>query len=499
MQPQVVVSDEAIDKLACDSLLVGAFSGEALSLSPSASAIDSALDGYLEQHLHDNNYKAKVGEISYIPTMGRLPAKSIAVIGLGSKAEVGPREIRRAAGAAARGVPEASVVGSALHEALEGAEGSQAAAEGLLLGSYRFTRYKSDPQPSKIQHIVFVRGDEAAIERGCVFAEATTFARDLVNEPAASLTPDDMARRARDVAEVNGLQCRIWDEKALADAGFGGILGVARGSTIPPRLIELRYVPENPAAKLAIVGKGVTFDSGGLSIKDAKNMETMKTDMSGGAAVIGAMSAIGKLKPTVDVLALVPATENMPGGSAIKPGDVIEHYGGRTSEVLNTDAEGRLILADALAYSSEQQPDAIVDAATLTGAMMVALGMKSTGYFSNDEGLAQEIEDAARAAGERVWRMPLYDDYRRDLDSEVADIKNVGPRWGGSILAALFLRDFVADGIPWAHLDIAGPARAESDYDEVRKGGSGVATRTLLQWVEARARAAGPGGDRAGA
>ncbi len=489
MQPQIAVSDEGVEQLTCDALLVGAFSADGdVSLTESGSAIDRALEGRLKEHLQDNGYKAKVGEVVTIPSMGRLRAKTVAVVGLGNRDELGTRAIRRASGSAARRVVDSPVVATAVHEALDGAEAVEAAIEGLLLGSYRFTRYKSDPHPSKIQRILFLRAEEPAVERGRLLAEATGLARDLINEPAGALSPENLARTARDIADVNGLECKIWEEDELADKGFGGILGVGQGSVNPPRLIELRYVPESPTSKVAILGKGVTFDSGGLSIKDAKNMETMKTDMSGGAAVIGAMSAIAKLAPSVEVLALVPATENMPGGRAIKPGDVIRHYGGRTSEVLNTDAEGRLILADAIAYACEQSPEAIVDVATLTGAMMVALGLKSSGLFSNDDSLAQEIEEAARSAGERVWRMPLYDDYRSDLDSEVADIKNTGSRWGGSIMAALFLRDFLSNDVPWAHLDIAGPARAESDYDEVAKGGTGVTTRTLLRWIEMRDR-----------
>ncbi|MDQ4144727.1 MAG: leucyl aminopeptidase, partial [Actinomycetota bacterium] len=315
---------------------------------------------------------------------------------------------------------------------------------------------------------------------------ATLTARELTNEPASALWPEVLAERAREVAEVAGLECTLLDENELAERGFGGLLAVAQGSTRPPRLIELRYKPENPLGHVAIVGKGVTFDSGGLSLKDAKSMETMKTDMGGGAAVIGAMGALPRLDVRVEVTAVVPTTENMPSGSAVKPGDVITHYGGKTSEVLNTDAEGRLILADALAYVSEQRPDAIVDVATLTGAMMVALGKKAAGYFANDDGLAAEIERAAGTAGERVWRMPLFDDYRSDLDSDVADIKNIGTRFGGAIFAALYLGDFIGDGISWGHLDIAGPGRAESDYDEVTKGASGFAARTLVAWLESR-------------
>ncbi|MDQ3983396.1 MAG: leucyl aminopeptidase, partial [Actinomycetota bacterium] len=294
-----------------------------------------------------------------------------------------------------------------------------------------------------------------------------------------------LARRAREVADVAGLSFTVWDEKELARRGFGGLLGVAQGSAQPPRFVQLHHRPDNPRAKVVLVGKGITYDSGGLSLKDAKSMETMKTDMSGAAAVIGAMGAVGRIRPDVEVLGLVPTTENMPGGGAIKPGDVIRHYGGKTVEVLNTDAEGRLVLADALAFASEQEPDVIVDVATLTGAIMVALGTRAAGLFCNDDALAQELIDAGAQEGERLWRMPLIDDYAQDIESDVADLKNIsGARWGGAIVAAVFLQQFVGEGISWAHLDIAGAARAEGAAAEISKGGTGTAARTLVSWVE---------------
>lgn len=371
-----------------------------------------------------------------------------------------------------------------MHDASPGDDG--AVAEGLLLGTYRFTTYKSDPKPSKIQRILFVGADEKRLDRAAVIAEATALARDLINEPASTLIPEVLAERAKELGDVSGFDCTIWDEAELKKNGFGGLLGVSQGSHNPCRFIQMHYAPSGAKKKVALVGKGVTFDSGGLSLKDAANMEQMKTDMGGAAAVICAISAIAKLTLDIEVMAFVPTTENMPSGTAVRPGDVLRHYGGKTSEVLNTDAEGRLILADALVFASEQKPDAIVDVATLTGSMMVALGKKMTGYFSNDDGLADEIQAAADAAGEPFWRMPLNEPLRKDLESEVADLKNVASRWGGAITAAMFLKDFVGEGIPWAHLDIAGPARAESDYDEITKGGTGVAVRTLVNWVEAR-------------
>lgn len=488
MPPTITTSKQPPEEIACDALVVGAFAGEnGPVLSSEGAAIDAALEGGLSEHLSRVAFKARVGKVCVLPTLGRIPAKSIAVVGLGDDRVADPLDIMRSAGVVARRLADSAVIASALHGANRDGGGVSAAAEGFLLGSYRFTQYKSKPQSSKTERILFLDDADAdAVVRGTVVAEATALARDLTNEPASTLYPGTFAARAGEVADANGLECTIWEEDELDARGFGGILAVGRGSERPPRLIHLRYMPENARGKVVLIGKGITFDSGGLSLKDAKQMEEMKTDMGGGAAVIGAMSALVRLDAKVEVLGLVAAAENVPSSHSLKPGDVIKHYGGTTSEVLNTDAEGRLVLADVLAYACEQEPDAVVDAATLTGAIMVALGRKAIGLFSNDDGLKDELCAAATRAGERVWPMPLYDDYRSDLESEVADIKNVGPRWGGAILAALFLQEFVGEKIPWAHLDIAGPARAERDFDEVVKGGTGVATRTLLAWIEGR-------------
>ncbi len=485
-RPQIAPSHERPTEIACDALVVGATAGAggAELTGGAAAEIDAALDGWLSEHLRDLSFKAKAGDVAIVPTVGRLPAKSLAIVGLGDAGEAGPAEVRKATGAAGRRLVDSSTVALAAHDLVDHPKAARAALEGLLLGSYKFTAFKSDPRPSKIQSVLVLGASEADLEAGRTAAEATLLARDLINEPAGSLTPDALARRAVEVADVAGLSCTIWDEDELASRGFGGLLAVAQGSTQPPRFVQLHYAPEKATAKVVLVGKGITYDSGGLSLKDAKSMETMKTDMSGAAAVIAAMGAIGQLRPDVEVLGLVPASENMPGGGALKPGDVVEHYGGKTVEVLNTDAEGRLVLADALAFASEQEPDAIVDVATLTGAIMVALGTKATGLFCNDDDMARRLIEAGADEGERVWRMPLFSDYLSELDSDVADLKNVGPRWGGAIIAAVFLQQFVRDGIAWAHLDIAGAARSESGNGEISKGGTGTAARTLISWVE---------------
>ncbi|HEU4488456.1 MAG TPA: leucyl aminopeptidase, partial [Actinomycetota bacterium] len=479
------VSDHSPAEAACDVLVVGAHdSDDGPRLTDAGRAVDDAMGGNLGRHLEASNFTAKVGKVVLAPTLGAITAPAVAVAGLGCESDGGSSPVRRAAAAAARALGHAEVVGSTLQS-----DGSEAAAaEGYLLGAYRFTAHKTSPGPDKLARVLFLGAQPGEVARGVAYGSATTLARDLINEPPSLLTPAVLASRAVAIAEAGGLSSKVWDEEALTAEGFDGILSVGRASAHPPRFIRLDYEPTEPRARLALIGKGVTFDSGGLSLKDARNMETMKTDMSGAAAVIAAMSALPTLRPQVHVIGLVPATENMPGGDAMKPGDVIKHYGGTTSEVLNTDAEGRLILADALSYASQQKVDAIVDVATLTGAIMVALGAKCTGLFSNDDSLAQQLQTASESEGERNWRMPLFDDYARELESEIADIKHIGSRWGGAIFAALFLRRFVGKDIPWAHLDIAGTARSDSSADETSKGGTGSATRTLLAWIEGRAR-----------
>jgi leucyl aminopeptidase len=312
------------------------------------------------------------------------------------------------------------------------------------------------------------------------------WARDLVNTPAIDLSPAQLAKEAQAMAKEVGLAVKVWNEAELKRGGFGGIVGVGQGSVNPPRLIELRYDGAGRQAPIALTGKGIAFDSGGLSIKDSTGMEHMKIDMGGAASILGAMRAIALLKPRVNVIAAIPSSENMPSGSAIRPGDVLRHRNGKTSEVLNTDAEGRLVLADALAYLAEQNPRAIIDTATLTGACMVALGEEMWGAMGTDRQLVRDLVTAGEAVGEPGWELPLYEPYRRLIDSDVADVKNIGKRWGGAITAGLFLREFVGD-VPWAHVDIAGPAFAERAGDLWPKGATGVPVRTLVRYVLSQA------------
>ena len=485
MPPQTTLSNDPPHEIACDAIVVAAFDNAGtLQLDHGGVALDRALDGALTAYLTERDFKGKPGSLESLPTLDRVAPKAIVVAGLGSRERLSTNDVRKAAGTAAKRLSDRGVIASTLPGLLEG--GASATVEGLLLGPYRYTRFKSEPKPIKTQQLILLGGDQSDVDRGVAFAEATILARDLQNEPPNSLTPDALARKAREVADVNGLECTIWDEDEVDRNGFGGLVAVARGAINPPRFIQLRYAPEGAKGKVAIVGKGVTFDSGGLSLKPANSMENMKSDMTGAAAVIAAMGALKKLSVKTEVIAFIPTTENLPSGDSMKPGDVITHYNKMTTEVNNTDAEGRLILADALAYACEQQPDAIVDVATLTGGIMVALGLRLSGLFASDDDLAEEVIAAAERAGEPMWRMPLVDDFKKDLDSDIADMKNSGPRWGSAIVGAIFLKQHVKKGIPWAHLDIAGTDWADKPHELGPKGATGVMARTLIEFVEGR-------------
>ncbi|MEV0399981.1 leucyl aminopeptidase [Actinoallomurus sp. NPDC050550] len=397
-----------------------------------------------------------------------------------------PAALRRAGAAIARRGRGCAHVAAAVPSGA-GDEGLAAFAEGLLLASYDF-RVGGPPKKPAAEKITLLTDAEAAIERGATVAGAVAIARDLANTPSREKSPQWLAEQAERLAAESGLTVRIRDEQELHAGGFGGIVAVGAGSARPPRLIELTYEPDAPDASarhVVLVGKGIMFDSGGLSLKPNESMKAMKTDMAGGAAVIAAMTALRALRVPVRVTGLVAAAENLPSGSAMRPSDVIRHYGGTTSEVLNTDAEGRLVLADALAYAdAELDPDALVDIATLTGAAKIALGTRHGALYATEDALAAALLGAGEESGEPLWRMPLTDEYREAIDSDVADLANVG-RGGfraGSIVAALFLRAFTGRRA-WAHLDVAGPARAGSDDAEVTRGATGYGVRLLLRWL----------------
>jgi leucyl aminopeptidase len=362
----------------------------------------------------------------------------------------------------------------------------EAAAIGTVLGAYSFDEYKSDPKTSKIASLTLVECDmsDEEIASALSLADGVVLARDLVNRPAADTPPTALAEIASGLsAEVD---VKVFDEDEIVEAGFGGLIAVNLGADRPARMVVMRYSPNGAEKTVAFVGKGIVFDSGGLSIKPASGMETMKTDMAGAAAVMGAVKAIAELGVSVNVIGITPLTENLTGGSAQKPGDVMRAYNGKTIEVLNTDAEGRLVLADGLALAAESEPDLIVDIATLTGAAKVALGPLIGGLFASDDEAAELVLSAAEAAGEKMWRMPLEPEYKPLIESDIADMKNTAGRWGGAITAGLILSEFVGD-VPWVHLDVAGPARADKNDHYISKGGTGFGVATLVEVARALA------------
>jgi leucyl aminopeptidase len=486
-----------------DALVLERYAGED-RLGPEARRVDLALGGLLALALRDLRFEGRVAEVADVHTGGRLAAKRVVVVGLGPRAECTAETLRRAAAAGARRARDLGAVslaipalGTRAPRAVGLAARVQATGEGVLLGLYRFDRYKEkrtgDRAVTSLTLLVPTARERAAAREGLrraeLAAEATCFARDLINEPANSVTAAALAEAARTIAREAGLRLRVLDRAACERMGMGAFLGVNRGSAEPPRFIHLAYVPRRPARRrIALVGKGITFDSGGLDLKTAEGMERMKGDMSGAAAVLGVLKVLPRLRPAVEVHGLVAATDNMPSGSATKPGDVLRAMNGKTIEVNNTDAEGRLTLADAIAYArKEVKPDEIVDIATLTGACAIALGSLCAGAMSNDAALQARVLAAAGRAGERLWPLPLIDEYREGLKSEVADLRNTGPRPGGAITAGLFIREFAGD-TPWVHLDIAGAAFTDKDLPYAPKGGVGFGARTLLEFVLAAGR-----------
>ena len=456
--------------------------GAERSWGPGADWVVAELGEWLTDYLDDVDFTGKPGTAALVPTGDRIAYRHVILVGVG--ADPTTEDLRQAAGTVARKSSRMAEVATTLHS-LDTEGAARAVAEGFLLGQYRFNKLKSDPKPPATVELRFV-GDGAAAAAADAEAvrpvtEAVSMARDLVNEPAAGKSPEDIVAIATEMAADAGLEITVYDETQFDEECFGGLRGVAAGAHNPARMLVLRHDPPGATASLALVGKGIVFDSGGLSLKPANMMEDMKTDMSGAAAVIAALGAIARMGVAVRVVAATPLTENMPGGGAVRPGDVLRARNGKTMEVLNTDAEGRLVLADGLSLVAEEEPDLIVDVATLTGACKIALGDKIAGLFGNDDNAIAMVEDAAAAAGERVWPLPLPDDYRRSIDSEMADMKNTGSsRYGGAIFAALFLREFVGE-TPWAHLDIAGPARWPDSEHYQSKGGSGFGVRTLVE------------------
>lgn len=500
------ISASAAQKSAADLLILPLFENDLApkAAPPALKEADAALGGHLLEAAQQEGFGGKAEQSLTFHTHGKIAAARVLLLGLGQRARFTPEVMRLAAGRAARTAQrlKAKAAVYALGELRDLEQCIKAVAEGFVLGSYRFDRYrtKKDDGPAdggpKQVALALPDGTEKKpahdemVELGKRVAEATNWARDLVNEPAGVMTPSRLASEARKLAKQAGLKITVSGRPEIKRLKLGMFMGVTQGSAEPPQLVRVSYVPKSPkdAKKppVALVGKAITFDSGGLSLKPAEGMVDMKTDMAGSAAVLGAMKVIAHLKPPFPVHALLGACENMPSGTAYRPGDVLISRLGKTVEITNTDAEGRLVLGDMLTLANELKPDAIVDLATLTGACMVALGHYVTGAFGDDDQLMYSVLEAARAAGEELWRMPIHDLQKDALKSDVADMKNSGERWGAAINAAVFLREFVGE-TPWVHLDIAGPSISPKERGYLIKGATGVGVRTLVELIRRRA------------
>ena len=456
-------------------------------------SLDRRLRGKLRERIQKGKFTGAEGSSLLYPTAGVLPASNLLLMGLGKPQEIEADTWRKAAARARREGLAIGVEEIAFYFAPTAEPENAAAAivEGMLLASYQFNKYRSNSKPpAELKTLTLFKPGlkrSATIEKSVHVVQQTIpgvfLARDLINEPPSITTASFLGAQAQRHCRGHGLSVEVWGKRKIESMHLAGLLAVNRGSLEEPRFIVIHYKPAGkPKKKVALIGKGITFDSGGLSLKPAKSMETMKLDMSGGAAVIGAMSRLPPLGLHVEVTGYIPTTDNLPGGNAQKPGDVIRYLNGKTIEVLNTDAEGRLILADALALAARQKPDYMINLATLTGACMVALGTQVGGIFSNHQPLADQLTRCAREVGEKLWQLPLVKEYREQIKSGIADMKNVGGAHGGAITAALILQEFVAD-LPWAHLDIAGPAFTETDTAICPKGGTGFGVRTLLKFL----------------
>ena len=492
MQIEVLTGSITVQK--AEALIVNLFEG-VTTPAGATGAVDAALGGQISRVVAGGDFKGKVDETAVLYPDGKIPAARVIVAGLGKREKFTYDIVRKVAATAAKKARDlgATVIHTVVHGAgvggLDIEKAAQAVTEGTILGLYRFRELKTEKDDrSDVHCLVFVEQDVAkvqAIERGAkagqVVAESACFARDLANLPANVLTPERMAEIASNMAGITGLTAKVLDETEIAQLGMNAYMSVARGSHHPPRFIVLEHnagTADLPC--VALVGKAVTFDSGGISLKPGEGMEAMKGDMAGGAAVLGAMRAIALLGLPLRVIGLVPATENMPGGGASKPGDVVKALMGLTIEIISTDAEGRLCLADALTYAREWKPEAIFDIATLTGACSVALGSQAAGAMG-DQRLLDVLVEAGDATGERVWPLPLFEEYDEQIKSDVADVKNSGGRPAGALTAGRFLRKFVPGGIPWAHIDMAGMSREDKGRPYIPKGATGYGVRLFVE------------------
>ncbi|SHI97443.1 leucyl aminopeptidase [Geosporobacter subterraneus DSM 17957] len=486
-----------VGDMTVDSLILCLFKDTKV-LSPEIKELDRQLGGIISEMIAEESFAGKEMEVQVIHTLGKITPKKLILAGLGEEKKVDEEVLRNVLGSV---VKKAGKLGDKrialyLEEDLEKkicpVAIGQSLAEGALMSLYRFDKYKSgDRKQEEIQEILFIKKYEMeneliekGIQRGVALAQAVNLARDMVNEPGNRMTPTVMAEAAKKIAGSHGMKVEILEKEDMEKLGMYALVGVTKGSAEPPKLIVIEYNGGDPQGeKIALVGKGLTFDAGGISIKPAQGMEDMKDDMAGGAAVIGAMEAIGALKPRVNIIAVVPACENLPSGTAQKPGDVVKSMNGKTIEIINTDAEGRLILVDAISYAIQKGADKVIDIATLTGACVVAFGHVTTGALTNNESLWLQVQEAAARAGDKIWQMPAFEEYKELIKSDIADIKNSGGRWGGMITAGLFIGSFV-ENKPWVHIDIAGTVSTKKDHGYRVKGPTGVGVRMLAHLAE---------------
>lgn len=491
---KITVKKGSITQEAAEIIVLTHFAEED-SLLPDTEKVDRAMGGHIRELLRSGEFSGKANQTAVIHTHGKISSKRVLLVGLGKRADSHVEKIRQAMGKAASQIREMGlkslctpVHGRDLSGILIG-KAAQTIVEGALLGLYQFTLYKTEEKPKGLDEIILIETDpkklpeiQSGITRGQIIAEATNYARDLANNPANVVTPTRLAEEARAIATEYGMRCEVLERADMERLGMGALLGVARGTQEPPKFIILEHKGNTKDRPIVLAGKSVTFDSGGISLKPSEKMEQMKDDMSGGAAVLAIFRAVGRLQLPVNLIGLLPATDNMPSGTAIHPGDVVKTLSGKTVEVINTDAEGRLCLADALFYATRYTPAAIIDVATLTGACVVALGNHAIGLMGNNPALISRIKEAGEKSGERVWELPLWEEYFEQIKSDVADLKNVGGRPAGMITAGAFLMKFVGD-YPWAHLDIAGTAWTDEARPYNSKGATGAGVRLLSQFL----------------
>lgn len=488
---EIKVLNAELKEQTCDLLAVG-FWEKTETLSGIAASVDEALGGIISEFvIKKDKFPAKFGHTYILPTYGKIPANKVLVVGLGEKEKFSPNKLRDLSAKIVKkalSIKAKKVCIDLGKLEFDASISGQVVAEGALIGDYSFDKYKTKKDDeSKIEEFVLVEIDtdkvqklKTGIDKGAKIADAMAFARDLSNEPAQYVTPSKLADVAK---KIEGVKTKIYEKEEIERMEMGAFLAVGKGSSQFPKFIHIKYSPSNPKKKIAIIGKGITFDSGGLDIKPASSMLTMKDDMSGAACVLSVMNTLKSFNPQIEVHGIIAACENMPGCSAYKPGDILTAKNKKTIEVDNTDAEGRLTLADALCYACELEVDEIIDIATLTGACVVALGTQAGGIMGNNQELIDKLIKTAEQNGERFWQLPMYEEYFENLKSDVADMRNTGARGGGASSAAIFLKEFVKEDIKWAHLDIAGVAFLEKPQKELIKGATGVGVRTLLNYI----------------